>query len=141
MGMTTELMNKIAGAITVYSKQQGINITTAPRDVLRALPGATPEQVDEFIAARKDALASGLPLPPFPASNGYANPPSPVWRIHAEARMPDGVTFARDAVLRQLGDPRRPFLILAWQVGGLSPKPEPSTTGPDALQKNGTGKL
>jgi general secretion pathway protein K len=140
LGVTPELMAKVAPSLTVYSRQRGINPATAPRDVLLALPGSTPEQVDTFIAARQDALANRLPAPPFAPAQGFAIFASPVWHIHAEARLPDGVTFARDAVLRQLFDPRRPFIVLAWQESTPVPKPVPAPPTNNAAPKDGTGK-
>ena len=140
LGVTPALMAKIADNLTVYSRQPGINPSTAPREVLLALPGINPEQVDTFIAARRDALANRLPIPPLVSAQGFATAASPVWRIHIETRLPDGVTFARDAVLRRLGDPRRPFIVLAWQEGAPGPLPGPGPGNDKAAPKNGTDK-
>ena len=139
LGMTPSLMARLVHTLTVYSRQQGVNLANAPRDVLLALPGVTAEQVDAFIAAREDALKNRLPIPPFPPGQGFAAAASPVWRIHVLARAPDGVTFARDAVLRPLSDPRRPLVTLLWQEGTPDPTSEPPSTGTSA-QENGTGK-
>ena len=140
LGMTSALMTKLADSITVHSRQRGINPSTATRDVLLALPGITPEQVDAFIAARRDALTNRLPVPPLAAAHGLATGPSQVWRIHVEARLPDGVTFARDAVVRPLADPQRPLVVLLWQEGARAPQPEPPPPGENATQANGQGK-
>jgi len=140
LGVAGPLMAKLADSVTVYSRQRGINTATAARDVLLALPGATPELVDAFIAARVEALANRLPVPPFAAAQGFAAGASPVWRISVRARLPDGVTFARDAVLRPMNDPRRPFVTLLWQEGPPSPKAEPSSPNETPAQKNGSGK-
>src|SRR5204863_8872078 len=56
MGVTPGLMSRIAGSLTVYSRQPGINPATATRDSLLALPAMTPELVDAFIASRSEAL-------------------------------------------------------------------------------------
>ena len=114
LGMTPEVFRRIRGAITVYSRQPGINAATAGRNVLLALPNATPEAVDAFLAQRADAIAHGLPVPPFPPAQAFIGAAVPVWRIRAEATMPDGVTFAREAVMRPSPDPRRPLITLAW---------------------------
>ncbi len=139
LGITPSLMVRIGHTLTIYSRQPGVNLMTAGRDVLLALPGVTPEQVDTFIAARDDALKNHLPVPPFPQAQGFAGAASPVWRIHAVARMPDGVTFARDAVLRPSVDARRPLVTLLWQEGRSEPTPESTATG-NSAQENGTGK-
>jgi general secretion pathway protein K len=140
LGVTGPLMAKLAESVTVYSRQRGINTATAARDVLLALPGATPELVDRFITARAEALASRLPVPPFPAAQGFAASASPVWRISVRARLPDGVTFARDAVLRPLNDPRRPFVTLLWQEGPPAPGSGPASPTGTPAQENGSGK-
>lgn len=145
LGVTPELMDKLAGTLTVHSKQPGINPATAPRNVLLALPNMTPEQADAYIQARAEALASGLPVPPLPAAQGLATGASPVWRIHIEAQTPDGVTFARDAVVRPQPDPQRPLgVVLLWQEGVRAPKPDPAVTPPDVMQpakqSSGQGK-
>ena len=140
LGVTGSVMARLADSVTVYSRQRGINTATAARVVLLAVPGATPELVDAFIAARAEALANGLPVPPFAPAQGFAGGASPVWRISVRARLPDGVTFARDAVLRPINDPRRPFVTLLWQEGPPSPKAEPSSPNETPAQKNGSGK-
>ncbi len=117
LGMTPAVFERIAGSLTVYSRQPGINPATASRDVLLALPNATPEMVDTFLAQRQDALAANLPVPPFPPAQSFASGALPRWRIHAEAVLPDGVTFVRDAVVTPSSDPRRGLIALLWQEG------------------------
>lgn len=66
LGMTAGLYRRIEPMITIYSRQPGINLAIAPRDVLMVIPGVTAEQVDAFIAAREAAAAANQPTPPFP---------------------------------------------------------------------------
>jgi general secretion pathway protein K len=126
LGVTPVLMARLADSVTVYSRQPGINPATATRDVLLSIPNVTPEVVDAYIVQRAEALASKLPVPPFPQAQGFASGAAPVWRIRAEASMPDGVTFVRDAVLRPSVDPRRPVIALLWQEGARTPPPAPN---------------
>jgi general secretion pathway protein K len=114
LGMTPAVFRRIAPVITVYSRQPGVNAATAARDVLLALPNTTVEVVDAYIEQRTQALANKLPVPPFPPAQAFGSGPVPVWRIRAEATLPDGVTFAREAVLRPSQDPQRPLIALAW---------------------------
>ena len=99
LGMTPALYAKLAENLTVQSQQAGINPTYASRATLLALPGATPEVVDTYLAQRRDALAARLPPPPFPLT-GFASGPLNLWRIRAEVTMGDGVSFVREAVVR-----------------------------------------
>jgi general secretion pathway protein K len=141
LGVTAELYDKVAGSLTVYSRQPGVNPATASREVLLSIPGATPEAVDAFLQQRRDALAQKLPVPPFPPAQAYMASPAPVWRIHAEASLPDGVTFVRDAAVRPSMDPRRPFIAFLWQEGTRAAAPETqadataSATTPDGNRK------
>jgi general secretion pathway protein K len=128
LGMTPALFARIAPSLTVYSKARGVNAATASRTTLLALPNATPETVDAFVAARTEALAAGLPLPVFPASSGLSVTSNQVWRIRAVAALPDGVTFAREAVVKPSQDVRRPLIILAWLQTGSEPPPPSSPT-------------
>ncbi|HEX6137163.1 MAG TPA: hypothetical protein VF059_05865 [Casimicrobiaceae bacterium] len=132
LGMTPAVFQRIASVITVYSHQPGINAATAGRNVLLALPNATPETVDAFLEQRAAALASKLPVPPFPPAQAFGSGPVPVWRIRAQASLPDGVTFVREAVLRPSPDARRPLIALAWLEPSRSvPAPSLSSTAPD----------
>jgi general secretion pathway protein K len=115
LGMTPAIYAAVAGHLTVFSRQPGVNPAYASRAVLLALPNATPEMVDAYIAQRTDALAQGLAAPPFPLAIAAA--PVNVWRIRAEATTGDGVTFVREAVVRPTGDAVRPATILMWQEG------------------------
>jgi general secretion pathway protein K len=114
LGMTPDVFRRIAPVLTVYSRQPGVNAATADRQVLLALPNTTPEGVDAYIAQRAQALADKLPIPPFPPAQAFGSGPVPIWRIRAEATLADGVTFAREAVLRPSPDAQRPLIALAW---------------------------
>jgi len=114
LGVTSDLYARLLPIATVYSRQPGINPMTASREVLLALPNATAESVDAYLLQRSVAMASKLPVPPFPPAQAYLSGTIPVWRIHADAWLADGVTFAREAVLRPSGDPARPMIALAW---------------------------
>jgi general secretion pathway protein K len=123
MGMTPAIFARIADSLTVYSRQPGINATLASRDVLLALPAATPALVDAYIQQRADARAAKLPIPPFPAAASFVAGAVPVWRIRGAARAADGVTFVREAVIRPSGDARRPLLTLNWREGNMVAAP------------------
>ena len=126
LGMTPALYAAVADSLTVFSQQPGVNPVYASRTILLALPNATPEVVDAYIAQRNDALAQHLPLPAFPIA--AAGGPTNVWRIRAEATTADGVTFIRESVLRPGGDLLHPVTILMWQEGDrrlFAPPPVP----------------
>jgi len=139
MGVTPAIYAKVADSLTVHSRQPGINPLTASRSVLLALPNVTADVVDAYLALRGDALKANQPAPPFPPAQGYLSGAVPVWRVRAVATMPDGVTFAREAVVNPSGDVRRPFVVLAWldQLSPLEPgNAAAGTTAADDKEKS-----
>jgi len=118
LGMTPALYARLADSLTVHSKVAGINPAFASRATLLAVPGATTEVVDTYLAQRRDALLAKQPVPPFPLS-GPVSGAINLWRIRAEVTMGDGVSFVREAVIRP-GDPRRLLTILEWGDGNGS---------------------
>ncbi|HEY8623779.1 MAG TPA: hypothetical protein VIM74_07915 [Casimicrobiaceae bacterium] len=116
LGMTPAVYGRIADSLTVHSRMAGINPAFASRTVLLALPGATPEIVDTYIAQRRDALAAKLPVPAFPVA-GIVAATLNLWRIRAEVTTADGVTYAREAIVRPGAERRRLLSILEWQEG------------------------
>ena len=122
MGVTPAIYARVADSLTVHSGQPGINPLTASRQVLLALPNATPDNVDAFLTARSDALKANQPIPPFPPAQAFTAGAGPRWRVRAVATMPDGVTFAREAVVSPSGDRRRPLIAMAW-LDQITPLP------------------
>jgi general secretion pathway protein K len=116
-GMTADLYRRIEPMITIYSRQPGVNVSIASREVLVAIPGITAAQVDEYIAARAVALAAKQPPPPFPAAAAYAAAPNLLGiEVRSEATLGD-TRFERLAVIKIIPDPKRPFSIFAWSEG------------------------
>lgn len=132
LGMTETLYRAVEPLVTVYSRQPWINSVIAPRSVLLALPGATPELVDAFIAQRQAAWTQGQPSPPFTAGQAItAASTSTSFSIQAEAVLGDNTRFLREAVVRLTGDPRSPFVFLAWRAPAVASE---SSTPSDTAQ-------
>jgi general secretion pathway protein K len=116
LGMKPEIYHRIAGFITVYARQPGLNAAIASRAALLAIPGATAEQVDGYMAQREAARAAKQPVPLFPPAARFAGVSyNLAYSLRAEARLEDGTVFVREAVAQILPDPRRPFTFLAWK--------------------------
>ena len=96
--------------------------------MLLALPNATPEAVDAYLALRGEALQANQPYPPFPPAQGFIAGAGPVWRVRAVATLSDGVTFAREAVVNPSGDIHRPIVALAWLDQFTQPPSGTATT-------------
>ena len=132
---------RIARTLTIYSRQPGVNPGDGrPRRAARPaerhrLNRSTPSSPRATMPSRTSCRYRRSRR--RRDSRGAA---SPVWRIHVVARTPDGVTFARDAVLRPLDDARRPLVTLLWQEGHVGPDVRIATATGKSAQENGTGK-
>jgi general secretion pathway protein K len=131
LGMRPEVYRRIAPLITVYSRQPGVNPQVASRDVLLAVPGLTPEVVDDFVARRQDALANGQPAPALPQIGVFGSGTSMVLSITSEARLDDGTYFARDAVAMLRPAPRKPVTFIAWRESTAKPETPAAPAAPE----------
>jgi general secretion pathway protein K len=121
LGMTPELFDRVVGALTVHAMSSRINIESAPRQVLLAVPKTNVEDVDAYVALRQEELQAGqVPtafLPAAPYAGGRANM---VYTIRSEVASDDGVAFVREAVARLArGNPKHPFGFLDWREARL----------------------
>ncbi len=120
MGVTPELYQKLAGIVTVYSRQPGVNPAFAPREVLQAIPGLDAAQLEAYLIQRQQSLERGLPLPPFPVATNYLlQSSSQMVGIRSEAQLADGTVFVREAVVKATAGGKQPYLILRWAEGAL----------------------
>jgi general secretion pathway protein K len=119
LGMTAELYRKLAPALTVYSRQRGVNTAVAPREVLLALPGVNPALVEQYLVQRQSLLDSGQAAPAFAGAGPFASVLTgfPAYAVRCEVKIPDGAVFVRQAVARLTQDPKRPVAVLAWGEG------------------------
>ena len=124
LGMRPEIYSRVAPSITVFSRLPGINTTLASREVLLAVPGTTPESVDQYIARREEARAQGAPLPVMPEAGALGAGQSMVATIRSDARLDDGTLFAREAVALLRPVMRRPVTFVAWRESTAAPEPE-----------------
>lgn len=125
LGMTPQLYAKLADALTVDSRQAGVNLTIASKKVLLAIPGVDEATVDSYLALRQDALVANLPAPVFPQGAGFmAGASGSVYSVRAVAAMPDGAMFIREAVVRiNQGAAIHKVAFLSWKEGEAMPKP------------------
>jgi general secretion pathway protein K len=121
LGMRPEIYRRIAPSITVYSRQPGVNAQVASREVLLAIPGATADVVDDYIARREAARANGEPPPAFPQAGAFATGNAMVLSIVAEAKLDDGTFFSREAVALLRPVPRKPVTFVVWRESTAMP--------------------
>ncbi len=119
LGMAPELYRKIKPALTVYSRQPGVNPGAASRQVLLAIPGMDAETVERYIVLRERNRENGLPPPPTIERQYIARRRGRTYSIHAQARVQNDVTAHVTATVDLRGrDPTAPFTVLSWRREG-----------------------
>ena len=131
LGMTREIYERVAPALTVYSGRRGIDPQVAPREALMALQGIGPEQVEAFLADRA-AGAEGTTENLLGAEAQETRSRQRIFTIRAEAHTESGAVFVREATIaligarnRALPNAQNPSRFLAWKQGSRAKAPEP----------------
>jgi general secretion pathway protein K len=114
IGIPPEILRKVTSALTVYSGQPGIDSRVAAPDVLAALPGSSPADIEDYVLTRYDRLTSGNSVEPFPPAAAFTSTSEGrVYNLKAFTRMENGERYTRDAIVK-LGEPL-PYQILGWR--------------------------
>ncbi len=120
LGMTRQIYERVAPALTVHSGRRGIDPRVAPRAALLALPGVGSEEVESFLAAREGGNTENL----LGAQGHKTASRERMFTIRAEAHAESGAVFVREAVVEPIGarhkalpNPKELFRVLAWKQG------------------------
>ena len=100
LGMSRDLVERLASVVTVFSYESTVNPELAPARVLRAL-GLDEGAVADYVAARARAAADGSPAPPWLSTNNpsfFFEGRSSVYHIVATAEMEAGTAVTLEAV-------------------------------------------
>jgi general secretion pathway protein K len=128
--------------VTVYSSSPRVDPAVAPREVLLAVPGINPREVERLLIARQAprqapgpgaspasagappraasrAAPTGTGPPPLPALSGVdayvASGQLRTAAVTAEAQTASGGAFTRRAVISLTGTPLNPTQMLEWR--------------------------
>jgi len=112
VGMTEEIFQSLAPALTVFSHQNSINPDTAPKEALLALPGRDVNAVEAYYQNRQSATS-----PDFSAQqlegNYVARVEGRIFTIISTGKVNDTIfTTSAVVMLKEYAD--FPFSILSW---------------------------
>jgi general secretion pathway protein K len=118
LGMTALLYEQVEPFVTIHSPGGRINPLSAAPEVLRALPGAQPAQINAHLQARGSRVSplKSAALPSLTGVDQYisAGLPNAV-TIRAEAVTDSGATFIREAIVAATRNARAPYAMLGWR--------------------------
>jgi general secretion pathway protein K len=115
-GMTRSLREQILPFVTVHSRRARIDPLTAPREVLQSVPGVDQVELQTFLEARTRLGRVIGGLPPLQSATRYtAHGALQAVTVRAEGRIPNGVSFVREAVIAIGRTAGVPYTVLAWR--------------------------
>jgi general secretion pathway protein K len=124
MGMTHQLYGQVAPYLTVYSERPQVDLLSAPREVLLAVPEVLPVEIEYFLEER--ARMEG-PIPtrelqiPTAPRKSFALSEIPIYTVRAQAHTESGAVFVREAIVELTQKADRPFRFHAWKQGTRAP--------------------
>lgn len=123
LGATPAIVERVLPFVTVFSKSADVDVLLARPEVVAALPGMTPEVLNDFLKQRpslprdQKAIAAALGA----AKDSATLPDSKVFRVTTTLRFSNGRRASSEAVI-SLGSteakddkPRQPYSVLSWQ--------------------------
>jgi general secretion pathway protein K len=116
-GVDLASVERLRPYLTVYSQGTHIDPSVAPREVLLAIPGVDPREVETLLAARATLAGQSLvALPPLTGVERFAaDSQLRAATIVAQAATATGASFTRRAVIALTGLPLRPAQTLEWR--------------------------
>jgi general secretion pathway protein K len=118
IGLPSALVERALPLVTVFSGASGVDVLTAPPEVIAALPGMTPLTLKQFLNDRATlpndagALASALGAA---GSNATAQK-SQAYRLLIRVRFANGQQTGSEVVIALRGEDE-PYRVLSWQDG------------------------
>lgn len=120
LGIPPYIVERVLPLVTVYSGIGQIDVRVAPPEVLSALPGMTPEQMQRILAQRSQDLGDGQAMLRLLGSAGASANASqnPAARVKVQIRLDNGRIARAEVVILVFRDESEPFRVLSWRDDG-----------------------
>jgi general secretion pathway protein K len=114
-GIPPPVIERMLPFVTVFSNSPSINILDAAPQVVAALPGMTPENLQEVLAQRADPATDPRSLPALTGNlEGATLSGSKAYRIKVAVAFDSGRRTAGEAVILLLEQGDEPYRVLSW---------------------------
>jgi len=124
-GIPAALIDRMLPFVTAFSNLPSINILDAAPQVLAALPGMTPENLQAVLTRRADPAVDPHELLGITGGEGATLSGSMAYRMTIGAESSGGRRSAAEAVILLLDSGPEPYRILSWRNasdGGTAPQ-------------------
>ena len=116
MGLPPAIVERISSLVTVYSGTAQVDIVNADPEAIAALPGVTPETLEDVLGARANgAVGKDLIERLGPAGRAATVEPIDATRASVLVELRSGRRVQAEVVFRLTDDKSSPFDILYWR--------------------------
>jgi general secretion pathway protein K len=131
LGLPAPVVERVLPFVTVFSGRPEIDVASADRTVLAALPGMTPEILSAVLKARASAQVDQKALLSLlgPARNRALTGASKTVRSSIEVKFDKGGRARAEVVFRLKDGDGEPYDILSWRDDLDGPTPIPWDSG------------
>jgi general secretion pathway protein K len=125
-GIPPLVVERMLPYVTVFSNLASVNILDAAPQVVAALPGLTPENLQEVLVQRADPALDPRSLLGLTGNNETATlAGSSAYRITVDVTFDSGRRAAAEVVILLLDEGNEPYRVLSWRNasdGGTAPQ-------------------
>jgi general secretion pathway protein K len=125
-GIPPAIVEAMLPFVTVFSNLPSINILDAAPQVVAAVPGMTPEKLQEVLAQRGDPALDPRSLPGLTGNNGAVTiAGSKAYRMTIGVEFENGRRGTAEVVILLLDEGDEPYRVLSWRNGsdgGVEPQ-------------------
>jgi general secretion pathway protein K len=124
-GIPPLIVEKMLPFVTVFSNLASVNILDAAPQVVAALPGMTPENLQEVLAGRGDPALDPRSLLALAGGEGATLAGSRAYRMTIGVESGNGRGSAAEVVILLLESGDEPYRVLSWRNasdGGAAPQ-------------------
>lgn len=120
LGVTIELYQQLKPLITVYSKQQNVDLKLASKEVIAAIGELDQTTLDNYIEQRTESHITKTAAPAYPQTEGGSGKQgitnNQVYTIISQAQLFGEFTTGLKVTIQQsTAGAQDPFQILSWQ--------------------------
>jgi general secretion pathway protein K len=124
-GVPPPVIEAMLPFVTVFSSLASINILDAAPQVVAALPGMTPKNLQEVLSQRGDPALDPRSLLGLTGNDGTATlTGSKAYRITIGVAFDSGRRSAAEVVILLLEDGDEPYRVLSWRNGSDGAEPQ-----------------
>jgi general secretion pathway protein K len=114
-GIPPVVVERMLPFVTAFSNMASVNILDAAPQVVAALPGMTPERLQEVLSQRADPRLDPRSVLAIAGGEGATLAASKTYRITVGINFDSGRRAAAEAVILLLDEGDEPYRVLSWR--------------------------